>query len=52
MLNEIVQFYRDDLGYSVDDLAVALKSTPQDLMALYGLEFSRQETIRKFHRVK
>jgi Zn-dependent peptidase ImmA (M78 family)/transcriptional regulator with XRE-family HTH domain len=52
LLNEIVNYYRADLGYSVDDLAQALKSTPADLMSMYGLELSKPETLRQFRRVK
>jgi len=52
LLNEIVQYYRTDLGYSIDDLAAALKSTPADLMMLYGLELSKPETVKQFRRVK
>jgi Zn-dependent peptidase ImmA (M78 family)/transcriptional regulator with XRE-family HTH domain len=52
LLREIFQYYRTDLGYSVEDLAHALSSRTEDLMALYGLEFSRPETRKQFHRVK
>lgn len=52
LLTEIVEFYRTELGYSVDDLGRALKSTASDLMVLYGLTLSKPETIRQFRRVK
>ena len=52
LLKEIVDFYRMDLGYSVDDLARALKSTSADLMVMYGLELSKPETARQLRRVK
>ena len=32
LLQEVMDFYRADLGYSIEDLAQALKSTPDDLV--------------------
>lgn len=52
LLDEIVKFYRAELGYALDDLARALRATPGDLMDLYGLQLSKPEAIRQFHRVK
>lgn len=52
LLKEIIQYYRSDLGYSVDDLAQALSANADDLKDLYGLELSRPETVKQFRRVK
>jgi Zn-dependent peptidase ImmA (M78 family)/transcriptional regulator with XRE-family HTH domain len=52
LLKEIIDFHRNELGYSVDDLSNALKTTPKDLMSLYGVEMSAPESRKQFRRVK
>ena len=52
LLTEIVAFYRNELGYSVEDLGRALNSTVNDLMVLYGLQLSKPESRHQLRRVK
>ena len=52
LLNELVAFHRAELGYSLGDLAHALRAMPADLMGIYNLELSRPERVKQFRRVK
>jgi Zn-dependent peptidase ImmA (M78 family)/DNA-binding XRE family transcriptional regulator len=52
LLGEMIEFYRQDLGYSVDELARALVAPIREITELYGIETSRPETQRRLRRVK
>jgi Zn-dependent peptidase ImmA (M78 family) len=52
LLQEIVDYHRLDLGYSVEDFATALRADASDVVKFYGLEMSRQQTVHQFRRVK
>jgi Zn-dependent peptidase ImmA (M78 family)/transcriptional regulator with XRE-family HTH domain len=52
LLQEIVDYHKNDLGYSVHDFAAALNSSPTDLVSFYGLELSRPQSVTQFRRVK
>jgi Zn-dependent peptidase ImmA (M78 family) len=52
LLREILDFYRNELGYSLSDLAKTLVVSMDDLMAWYPVALTRAETVRQFRRVK
>jgi len=52
LLREIIEFYRKDLGYSLDNLAQYLATSTEDLMSWYDLCLTGPERIKTFRRVK
>lgn len=52
LIRELIDFHRTELGYSIEDLAVAMRATPADVMATYGLQLSKPEAVKQFRRVK
>jgi Zn-dependent peptidase ImmA (M78 family) len=52
LVAEIIAFYRTELNYSIEDLAKALSSTPEELMSLYNLQLSKPDKQQQLRRVK
>lgn len=52
LLREIFDFYRKDLGYSIENLANLLAANPDDLVEWYPLSLARSEPRRQFRVVK
>lgn len=52
LLREVFDFYRKDLGYSVENLADTLVTSPKDLLEWYPESLARPEPKRQFRIVK
>lgn len=52
LLRELLDYYRNDLGYSIENLAGALNDSCDDVMGTYPVTMTRPETLKQFRRVK
>lgn len=52
LLREMIEYYRRDLGYSIEDLATALMMDPAELMGTYSVVRTKPEAVKQFRRVK